>query len=352
MSDDTNKHLNNVVPIDEQALQGHLNKVVLKTVEDTLNQILDAEADALVGADRYARTETRKDDRSGSYTRKLHTRARELELKMQKLRKQTFEMAIIERYRHRVASVEEALIEMYLAGVSVQRVEDITAALWGTRVSLGIISKLNQRIYGQIEEWRNRPIGSDFPYVYLDGVVLKRSWGGAVKNVSVLVAIGVGDDGYRRIPGIVEGTKEDKVGWSGFLRHLQARGLKGIRLVLSDACLGRKESIGDFYPEAKWQRCIVHCYRNVFSHVSRGRVKEVSRMLQAIHASEDLESARHKATEVEKKLRDMKLLSATDWLDQCVEETLTYYRFLAEHWIRIRTNNPLERIIREIRRRT
>ncbi len=119
MSDDTSKHLNNVVPIDEQALQGHLNKVVLKTVEYTRNQMLDVEADALVGADRYERTETRKDDRSGSYTRKCHTRAGELELKMPKLRKQTFEMAIIERYRHRVASIEEALIEMYLAGVSV-----------------------------------------------------------------------------------------------------------------------------------------------------------------------------------------------------------------------------------------
>ncbi len=100
---------------------------------------------------------------------------------------------------------------MYLAGVSVRRVEDVTAALWGTRVSSGTISKLNQRIYGQIEEWRNRPIGSDFPYVYLDGVVLKRSWGGAVKNVSVLVAIGVGDDGYRRIPGMVEGTRSQGV---------------------------------------------------------------------------------------------------------------------------------------------
>ncbi len=178
MSDDTSKHLNNVVPIDEQALQGHLNKVVLNTVEDARKQILDAEVDALVGADRYARTETRKDDRSGSYTRKCHTRAGELELKMQKLRKQTFEMAIIEHYRHRVASVEEALIEMYLAGVSVRLVEDVTVALWVTRVSSGTISKLNQRIYRQIEEWRNRPIEGDFPYVYLDGVVLKRSWGG------------------------------------------------------------------------------------------------------------------------------------------------------------------------------
>ncbi len=146
--------------------------------------------------------------------------------------------------------------------------EDVTVALWGTRVSLGTISKLNQRIYGQIEEWHNRPIEGDFPYVYLDGVVLKRSWGGAVKNVSVLVAIGVGDDGYRRIPGIVEGTKEDKAGWSGSLRHLQARGLKGIRLVLSDACLGRKESIGDFYPDAGWQPCTSNPGQRSLSHVA------------------------------------------------------------------------------------
>jgi len=219
-------------------------------------------------------------------------------------------------------------------------------------VSSGTISKLNQRIYEQIEAWRNRPIEGEFPYVYLDGVVLKRSWGGEVKNVSVLVAIGVGDDGYRRILGVAEGAKEDKAGWTGFLRHLKERGLKGVRLVISDACLGLKESIGDFYPEADWQRCIVHFYRNVFSHVPRGKVKEVSRMLKAIHASEDLTSARNKAGEIETKLRDMKLANAADWVKDCVSETLTYYEYPAEHWIRIRTNNPLERIIREIRRRT
>jgi putative transposase len=350
MSDDTT--LNNVVHIDEGELQGHLNKVVLKTVEDTLNQMLDAEADAMVGADRYERSEGRKDYRSGSYKRKLHTTAGEVELKVPKLRKQTFETAIIERYKRREASVEESLIEMYLAGVSVRRIEDITEALWGTRVSSGTISNLNQRIYEQIDEWRNRPIEGEFPYVYLDGVVLKRSWGGEVKNVSVLVAIGVGSDGYRRILGVVEDAKEDKAGWTGFLRHLKERGLSGVRLVISDACLGLKESIGDFYPEAAWQRCIVHFYRNVFSHVPRGRVKEVARMLKAIHASEDLDSARNKAAEIERKLKDMKLGRAADWVNQCVSETLTYYTFPAEHWRRIRTNNPLERIIREIRRRT
>ena len=135
---------------------------------------------------------------------------------MPKLRKQTFETAIIERYKRREASIEESLIEMYLAGVSVRRVEDITEALWGTRVSLGTVSKLNKKIYKNLEAWRNRPITVAFPYVYLDGIVLKRSWGGEVKNVSVLVAIGVDQQGYRRILGVQEGHKEDKSGWASF----------------------------------------------------------------------------------------------------------------------------------------
>jgi transposase-like protein len=120
-------------------------------------------------------------------------------LKVPKLRKLPFETAIIERYRRREASVEESLVEMYLAGVSVRRVEDITEALWGTRVSSSTVSRLNQTIYRHIEAWRNRTIEGDFPYVYLDGVVLKRSWAGEVRNISVLVAIGVGERIIREI---------------------------------------------------------------------------------------------------------------------------------------------------------
>ena len=187
---------------------------------------------------------------------------------------------------------------MYLAGVSVRRVEDITEALWGTRVSSGTVSKLNQKVYKHIEAWRNRPIEGEFPYVYLDGVVLKRSWAGEVRNVSVLVAIGVGADGYRTILGVAEGHKEDKSGWSGFLRYLKDRGLKGVQLIISDACLGLKESVADYYPEAQWQRCMVHFYRNVFSHAPNAKVKEVARMLKAIHAQESLASAQAKASDI------------------------------------------------------
>ena len=242
MSDDTPSPLNNVITIDDERIKSHLDRVVRGTVEETLNALLDAEADRLCNAQRYERSEARRDTRAGHYERGLQTKAGEVRLRVPKLRQQTFETAIIERYRRRESSVEEALIEMYLAGVSVRRVEDITEALWGTRVSPSTVSDLNKKIYGTIEAWRNRPIEGEHPYVYLDGIVLKRSWAGEVRNVSLLVAIGVNESGYREILGICEGAKEDKSGWSEFLKHLKERGLKGIRLITSDACIGLAEA--------------------------------------------------------------------------------------------------------------
>ena len=175
-----------------------------------------------------------------------------MNLKVPKLRRQTFETAIIERYRRRESSVEEALIEMYLAGISVRRVEDITEALWGTRVSPSTVSNLNKKIYVKIEAWRNRRIEGEHPYLYLDGIVMKRTWAGEVRNVSLLVASAVNSEGYREILGICEGAKEDKSGWSAFLRHLVDRGLTGVRLIISDACRGLMESAAEYLPEARW----------------------------------------------------------------------------------------------------
>jgi transposase-like protein len=155
-------------------------------------------------------SEARRDTRAGHYERKLQTKAGEVKLRIPKLRMQTFETAIIERYRRRESSVEEALIEMYLAGVSVRRVEDITEALWGTRVSPSTVSNLNKKIYGTIEAWRNRPIDGEHPYVYLDGIVLKRSWAGEVRNVSLLVAIDVNGEGYGRFSASAKGPRKTR----------------------------------------------------------------------------------------------------------------------------------------------
>src|SRR6516225_5943212 len=236
--------LGNVIRIDDERVREHLGYVVRGTVEETLNALLEAEADRLCNAGRYERTAARRDQRSGSYDRKLQTQAGEVRLKIPKLRRQTFETAIIERYRR--------------------------------RDSPSTVSNLNKRIYSQIEAWRHQAIEGEHPYLYLDGIVLKRSWAGEVRNVSLLVAISVNAEGYRQILGIVEGAKEDKAGWSAFLNHLKGRGLGGVQLI-------RK---------------------------------------------------------------------AGELVETAVHETLAYYTFPEEHWRRIRTNNPLERIMREIRRRT
>ncbi len=341
-----------IIQIDEAQVKRELGEVVRETVEETLNKLLDAEADELCKASRYERSPDRVDTRAGSYQRNLETRAGKVRLRVLKLRTIPFESAIIERYKRRECSVEEALIEMYLAGVSVRRVEDITQTLWGTRASAGLVSKLNKQIYEKIELWRNRKLEGDFPYVYLDGIVLKRTWAEEVRNVSILVAFGVNNDGFREILGAAEGAKEDKAGWSSFIGELKLRGLTGVKLFISDKCMGLVESLEEFFPKASWQRCTVHFYRNVFRNVPHNRAREVAAMLKAIHAQEDKQAAKQKAAMVVEKMKKMKLTTAAQTVEEGICETLAYTDFPSEHWHKIRTNNPMERVMREIRRRT
>ena len=322
------------------------------SIEETLNAMLDEEAKKLVNAERYAREEERSGYRAGHYDRKFTTKAGDVNLRMPKLKGVTFETAIIERYKRRETSIEEALIEMYLAGVSVRRVEDITEALWGTKVSPGTISNLNKKAYEHIEAWRNRPLKEEYPYVYVDGIFLKRCWGEEYENVSILVAIGVSSDGYREIIGAAEGLKEDPESWKSFFVWLKQRGLTGVRLIVGDKAPGMVEAIGQVFGNVKYQRCTVHFYRNVFTVVPNGKVKEVTKMLKAIHAQEDKAAAPDKAKSVTEKLRQMKLTKAAQKIEDSVAETLTYMDYPTEHRTRIRTNNVPERINREIKRRT
>jgi putative transposase len=314
--------------------------------------LLDKEATELTNASKYERTEDRKGYRSGHYERNLTTTSGEVTLKAPKLKGVAFETAIIERYRRRESSVEEALIEMYLAGVPVRRVEDITEALWGTKVSAGTVSQLNKKVYGHIETWRNRPLQGKYPYVYVDRIYLKCNWGGEYEKVTVLIAIAVNEDGYREVIGASEGMKEDKDSWQEFLKSLKERGLSGVRLVVGDKCLGLLEAVNETFPEAKFQRCYVHFYRNIFSVTPRSKMKEVSAMLKAIHAQEDKTAAKEKAAAVVLKLQEMKLKEAAKKVEEGIHETLSYMDFPYVHWSRLRSNNVIERLNREIRRRT
>ena len=341
-----------IIQLNEEVVKNELKELVRNSVEETLNELLNKEAEELTSAAKYERTEARQGYRSGHYSRKLTTTSGEVRLEIPKLKGVAFETAIIERYRRRESSVEEALIEMYLAGVSVRRVEDISEALWGSRVSASTISDLNQKAYVHIEEWRNRKLSGKYPYVYVDGIYLKRNWGGEFENVSILVAIGVDEDGYREIIGAAEGMKEDAESWKNFLVWLKERGLDGVRLIVGDKCLGMCNAVAEVFPEAKYQRCTVHFYRNVFSVTPRKHTREVSRMLKAIHAQENKEAARKKARDIVEKLRSMRLNEAAKKVEDGIEETLTYMDFPSQHWLKIRTNNVIERMNREIRRRT
>lgn len=344
---------NKIIQLNEGIIKDELKELVRSSVEETLNGLLEQEALQLTNAAKYERTQERQGYRSGHYERNLTTTSGDVSLKIPKLKGVSFETAIIERYRRRESSVEEALIEMYLAGVSVRRVEDITEALWGSKVSPATVSELNKKAYVHIEDWRNRPLqGGKYPYVYVDGIYLRRNWGGEYENVAILVAIAVNEDGYREVLGAAEGMKEDKASWTCFFQWLKGRGLDGVKLIVGDKCLGMLEAVGEVFPEAKYQRCVVHFYRNVFSVVPRSKGKIVAKMLKAIHAQESKAAARKKAQDIVQALKEMKLQEAAKKVEDSIDETLTYADFPFEHWTRIRTNNVIERLNREIRRRT
>ena len=170
------------------------------------------------------------------------------------------------------------------------------------------------------------------PYVYVDGIYLRRNWGGEYENVSVLVAIAVNEDGFREVLGAAEGMKEDKASWVSFFQWLRGRGLDGVKLIVGDKCMGMLEAVGEVFPDAKYQRCTVHFYRNVFSVVPKSKVKIVAKMLKAIHAQESKKASREKAKAVVAELRAMKLKEAAKKVEDGIEETLTYCDFPSEHW--------------------
>ena len=325
-----------IVQLNEEIIKGQLKELVRGSVEETLNELLEKEAESLTQAARYERSEARQGYRSGHYDRNLTTTSGDVTLHMPRLKGVSFETAIIERYRRRESSVE-----------------DITEALWGSKVSPATISELNKKAYVHIEDWRNRPLqGGRYPYVYVDGIYLRRNWGGEYENVAILVAIAVNEDGFREVLGAAEGMKEDKASWVSFFQRLRGRGLDGVKLIVGDKCMGMLEAVGEVFPDAKYQRCTVHFYRNIFSVVPKSKVKIVAKMLKAIHAQESKKASREKAKAVVAELRAMKLKEAAKKVEDGIEETLTYCDFPSEHWTRIRTNNVSERLNREIRRRT
>ena len=319
-----------ILQVDENMLETRLDRLVSEKVEQLLNAMLDAEADEITGAARYERTGDRKAYRAGHYERDLTVKAGTVTLRVPKLKGALFESAVIERYRRREQSVEEALIDMYLAGVLTRQVDDISRLLWGERMPSQTLSDKLKGVYAQIDEWRNRPLERSYPYLFVDGVWHKRTWGGSVENVSVLVAIGVDDTGHREVVGVAEG----------------------------DRCAGLVSTVNAMLPDARYQRCVVHFMRNVLSRVSRKHAAWAAGALKAVFAMESRDAALRKAEDVAAQMesRDAALRKAEDvaaqmesrglkaaasCLREGIGESTTYLLddYPVEHRRRIRTNN-------------
>lgn len=343
-----------ILQVDQAMLETTLDRMVRKSVEGTLNAMLDAEADEITGAARYERSGERKAYRAGHYERDLTVKAGKMSLKVPKLKGAVFESAVIERYRRREESVEEALIDMYLAGVSTRQVDDVSQLLWGDRMPSQTLSDKLKKVYADIDEWRGRPLEQDYPYLFMDGVWHKRCWGGSVENVSILVAVGVGMDGRREVLSVAEGMKEDSESWREFIKGMLARGLKGVRLVTGDRCAGLVAAVNELLPGARYQRCMVHFERNILAKVNPKNRDWAADALKAIFSMESRDKALEKAESVAKDMEARKLREAAKCLREGIGETTTYLLddYPREHRRRIRTNNMIERLNREIRRRT
>lgn len=343
-----------ILQVDQAMLETTLDRMVRKSVEETLNAMLDAEADEITGAARYERSGERKAYRAGHYERDLTVKAGKMSLKVPKLKGAVFESAVIERYRRREESVEEALIDMYLAGVSTRQVDDVSQLLWGDRMPSQTLSDKLKKVYADIDEWRGRPLEQDYPYLFMDGVWHKRCWGGSVENVSILVAVGVGMDGRREVLSVAEGMKEDSESWREFIKGMLARGLRGVRLVTGDRCAGLVAAVNELLPGARYQRCMVHFERNILAKVNPKNRDWAADALKAIFSMESRDKALEKAESVAKDMEARKLREAAKCLREGIGETTTYLLddYPREHRRRIRTNNMIERLNREIRRRT
>ena len=243
---------------------------------------------------------------------------------------------------------------MFESGVSTRRVDDISQLLWGERMPPQTLSDKLKKVYEDIDEWRGRPLEGEYPYVFVDGVWHKRSWGGHVENVSVLVAIGVDAEGRREVIAVDEGMREDAASWEQFFRGMIERGLSGVRLVVGDRCAGLVSTVNSMLPKAKYQRCMVHFMRNVLSRTPPSHREWASAALKAVFAQESREAALAKAETVAAEMEARRLKAAANCLREGIGETTTYLlgEFPVNHRTKLRTNNMIERLNREIRRRT
>ena len=343
-----------IIRFDDAMFESKPDALVRVKVERTINAMPDAEADEIANAAGYERRTGRKAFRAGHHGRTLAAEAGKLSLKAPELKGALFGSTVIERCRRRESGVEEALMEMCLAGVSTRGVDGTGRLLWGERMPSRTLSDKLKKIHKEIDEWRKRPLESEYPYVFVDGVRHKQSWGGHVENADVLVAIGVGTEGRREAIAADEGMREDAAGRERFFRSMIERGSRGVGPVVGDRCAGLVSTVNSMPPNARCQRRMVRFMRDVPSKTPPGHREWASAALKAVFAQENRESAMAKAGTVAGETEERKLKAAANHLRGGVGETAACLLpgFPANHGIKPRTDDMIERLNKEIRRRT
>lgn len=322
-----------------------------RMVERVVQQVLEAEMTAFVGADSYERTGERRGYRNGYKPRTLKTRVGELELMVPKDRDGQFHTELFERYQRSEKALVLAITQMYVEGVSTRKVRDITEALCGLEISKSQVSALAQKLDGEVEQWRERPLEKSYPYVMIDARYEKVRRGGEVISQGVLLAVGVSAEGYREVLGVWVADSESEASWGEVFSDLSRRGLRDVRYVVSDDHQGMQRAIARHFQGVVWQRCQVHFVRNILNHTAARDKAMVLAQLKTITEAPTLTAARKALGEAVDALGRRNPRAAA-LLDQHGEEILAVYQLPDGQRKRMRSTNMLERVNQEIKRRT
>jgi putative transposase len=341
--------------IDRLLLQDLLEKgsdtdLVRLVLQGTFNDMMDVDVENQTGAGYGERSDARSNSRNGYRQRPYHTTAGTLDLAIPKLRKGTYFPPFLEARRTSDQALVAVVQEAYVHGVSTRSVDDLVKAMGMTGMSKSQVSRLCEGIDGRVQAFLTRPIEGTWPYMWIDATYVKVRNGGRIQSVAVIIAVGVNTDGRREVLGITTGASEAEPFWTAFLRSLTARGLRGVKLIISDAHVGIKAATAKVFA-ATWQRCRVHFMRNALAHVGQKQKGMVAAAIKTVFAQETEKEASTEWDAVAERLRP-KFPKLSSLMDEAKSDVLAYMTFPKEHWSQIHSTNPIERLNREVKRRS
>lgn len=313
--------------------------------------LMEAEVEAHLGAARYERSAERSGQRNGYRERTWDLRVGSIPLRVPRVRDGSYFPAILEPRTRAERALTAVIQEAYIQGVSTRRVDALVQALGMTGISKSQVSRLCQELDAVVTQFRSRPLAGPYPYVWLDATFVKVRVQDRVVSMAVVIAIGVRDSGEREVLGFDVGPSEDGAFWLAFLRALVARGLSGVQLVISDAHTGLKAAVAAVLAGASWQRCRVHFVRNAVGYVPKGAQAMVAATIRTVFAQPDAQTAREQWRRVADGFR-ARWPRLAHLMDEAEADVLAYLAFPAEHWRKVWSNNPLERVNKEVKRRT